>query len=174
MTLAAALTAYAELVGDVLVNDLEQPEPRVLRYHGHAPPAEVQCGDGILSVWWAPSLTPKVSSGDCQGFPVATLHARYVICWKLAEANNDGITLFDASWDRDAALLAEIAEAVTRVLLRLNCPAGEVTDEEKALRALATSGRVTFVQCVPVGALSDTAGVEWVVELGLRAAERTS
>lgn len=176
MSLADALTAYAELVGDVLVNDCEIDAPsRVLRFHGHAPPDDLDCGKGILAVWWAPTITPT-KLGNCEGPPVVTLHARWVRCWKIPEVDNGGVTLYDTSWDADAAELADAAECVSRALIQLSCagPGQSGSQFVRAFLAFAVQGKATFVSAAPVGASGGVAGVEWIVTFGLRAETRTS
>lgn len=179
MSLDAALTAYAELIGDTLVNGCGAPEPsRVLRYHGHGVPDDISCDGtdtGILSVWWD-TMLPGSTRDPCQGVPSVYLHARWVICWKLAQADSGGITLEDATWDTDAALLAAAAECVARALLRLSCgiPPVPVDGEDeavakaRALVTLAQNRKVEFVSAAPVGVSGGIAGVEWTVELRLR------
>lgn len=179
--LSELLTGYANLIGDVIVNrlgltvlsvgqEVPLPAPRVLRYHGHAPPDDLECGDGILSVWWE-SIAPKDTRDPCTGPPVIGLAARYGVCWTLADADEGGITLYDDAWDRDAALLAEIAEGVGRALFRLTCggsgnqPTGDA--QYDALVPLLLQPR--YISTAPTGATSNSAGVIWRIQTGLRA-----
>lgn len=164
--LAAILTAYAEYVGDVLVNTCDAPAPgRVLRYHGHAPPEDLDCdADGYLAVWWeGPALAPRVQGTPCPGPLPVTLAAKWVRCWKIAQADETGITLFDATWDADAATFADAAECVSRALARLAClDADEVEDDSYLGVLLSLLGpRPSFLGVTPTGAGGGAAGLVW-------------
>lgn len=169
MSLGAVLTAFAELVGDSLVNDCGQPVPsRVVRYHGHSIPDDMECSsDGILSVWWNAPIRPKDPTKPCVGYPVATLSARWARCWKLPTVANGGITLWDDEWDGDAAILADTAECVSRALMRLSCLEGSPAPAAtQALLDLVTVPR--FLSASPAGPQGGVAGVVWQIEVGLR------
>lgn len=170
MGLADVLTAYANLVSDVLVNDCGAPLPgRILRYHGPAPD-DMECStDGILSVWWDDlnDSDPK----HCAGVPQVVLGARWVRCWKQAEVDQGTMTLFDETWDADAALFADSAECVARVLMQLACVSkvpGSVNDDK--MRALLDIIRApVFLGARRHGPQSNAAGVDWRLRVGLRA-----
>jgi len=172
MTLAAALTAYAELLADVLVNDCDASMPtRILRYHGGHVPEDIGCSDGLLSVWWEDPLEPLTLGREpCPGFPQVVLAARWAVCWKLADVDADGVTLFDDTWDLDAAVLADAAECVARALMRLACVVDPTDVKALALLAL-TMGRppVLFISATPSPPSGGVATVEWRVRVGLRA-----
>lgn len=169
MTLAALLTAYAEIIGDAIVNDYDWPESgvheidRVLRYHGHAPPEDMECGE-VLAVWWEPpSLT--VETTNCAGPLTVTLAAKYLTCWKIAKVKagpgGSQIQQWDDSWDATAGTLADVAETVARRLVRLQChERGDPIDEfGEAMLALIVRPR--FVGATPTGAAGGAAGVIW-------------
>lgn len=169
MTLGAALTAYAELVGDVLVNDCGEEVPgRVLRYHGHAVPDDIDCSkNGILSVWWEPSIVPLNLGKPCSGFPVVTLSARWVVCWKVADVKPGSISLHDAIWDADAGRLADVAECVARALMGLSCGTPQSDHARALLVLLRGDPKATFVGASPVAPLGGVAGLKWQIKVGL-------
>lgn len=171
--LAAALTAYAELVGDTLVNTCGLPVPkRVLRYHGGPVPDDVGCeGDGILSVWWEYPMTPQEQRPNvpCPGLLDVTLAARWMTCWKVPTVTAQGITLFDATWDTRAAVLADAAECVARVLMRMDCTDVDPNEYVAAVKAGLRSPRLVDVS--PVAPQGGIAGVLWRISGGLRAGE---
>lgn len=164
MTLGALLTAYAEILGDSIVNDAGQSVPeRVLRYHGHAPPEDMECGN-VLAVWWeGPSLT--IDDANCSGPLQVTLAGKYLTCWKIAKVKaapgGATIQLWDDDWDSTSGILADTAEAVSRRLIRLQChERGDPIDEfGEAMMSLIVRPR--FVSAVPSGAAGGAAGVIW-------------
>lgn len=191
MTLSAALTAYANLVSDALVNRCElehrvvasdgtaswEPIPvpsRILRYHGHGVPDDACDGDGTLSVWFEGPIQVGDSRTPCQGPPSVVLVARWVVCWQLPDADGEGITLFDDQWDADSATLADAAECVARELVRLSCrePFPSADPDDALVDALLAVGRKwRFRGANPVGPGGGVAGVEW--RLGVDLYERS-
>jgi hypothetical protein len=176
VALSDVLTGVAEYIGDVLVNDCGMPAPgRVLRYHGHAVPDEVQCDEtGILSVWWEPFLEPRVATGStpCLGYPVVTIAARWVRCWQPPEVDQDGVTLVDPTWDADAAELADAAECVARGLMALDCAPDR--DDPFVAALLEVGRRYRFTGASPAGVGGGVAGVVWRLQLELVERESTS
>jgi hypothetical protein len=172
--LGATLTAYAELVGDLLVNECGQQVPaRVLRYYGHAVPDDANCDGetGWLSVWWDGPMTAP-GAAPCPGPLRVTLAARYMRCWKLPKVTQRSITLEDTHWDVLAAEMADVAECVARGLLRLSCPplpAGPEGEKMRALVAHFARPFTGFVQAVPAEPSGGVFGVRWDLECSLRA-----
>lgn len=172
--LALALTRYAELVAELLINECDQPVPdRVLRYYGHGIPDDQGCGDnGILSVWWDGPGTTAGGQNPCPGAFTATLAARWMRCWKPVEYTNSKTILFDDVWDADSGQLSDAAECVARGLMRLTCipiRESEFDGKLKALADLVAKPTAGFVDARPIGPGGLVAGVEWRVSLGLRA-----
>lgn len=169
--LAEVLTAYAEFVGDRLVNVCGQAVPgRVLRYHGHAPPEDLDCsGNGYLAVWWeGPALVPKDPRSPCPGPLPVTLAAKYVVCWPIAEVDASGITLFDDGWDALAATLADVAECIAGTLAGLTCddsPPSDADEFEVALLGAVRQPR--FLGVTPTGAGGGSAGLVWRLQVVL-------
>lgn len=162
MTLAAALTAWAEFLGDTLVNDCGQPVPsRVLRYHGGPPPEDYGCGNGYLAVWWQAGLGPKERTQQCTGPLTVTLGAKWMVCWKIAKADSKGVTLFDDQWDTDTARLADAAECVARALTRLTCPPPPSTPAALALFATMRQTSLRLVNVDPGRPSGGAASVTW-------------
>lgn len=167
--LASALTAFAELVGDTLVNDCGQPTPtRVLRYHGGPVSEDIGCDNGILSAWWEP-MTPQESRRPCPGGLTVVLAARWVTCWKSPTVTPQGVTLFDATWDARAAVLADAAECVARVLARLDCT--DVAEGSYAAAVLAAMRNPRLVDVDAGGPGGGVANVQWRIEGVLRVDE---
>lgn len=168
--LSGALTAYAEYIADVITNECGRPVPaRLLRYHGHAVPEDLGCDTGVLSVWWN-QLRPQ-GSADCATPLETTLYARYVTCWKILDITREGKTILDdAKQDGDAAVLADVADCVSRALIRLDCaPAADDSETMRSLRAFALSGgKLPFLSGRPIGADGGIAGVEWSSSIRLR------
>lgn len=165
--LGAALTAYAEIVGDAILAAGQPPPERVLRYHGHAPPEDLECGR-VLAVWWeGPALTPA-DQGKCSGPLSVSLAAKYVMCWKPAKVKaNSTILLYDDQWDTDAGTLALVAEVVARRLIRLQChERGDPfdSDYDAAMLDLVRSPR--FVGATPTGPTT-AAGIIWRLQGGI-------
>ena len=176
MALPDVLLLYAQIIADQIINecDLEPPidetKFRLLRYHGHAIPEDIQCTpDGILSVWWE-NITPKAGNTPCPVFPVATLNAKYVTCWKQADVNGKSITVHYDQNDADAERLAWIAECVTRRLLTLVCSeAGQIDPDEWPLdyEFLMMANKPSFLGATPTGAQGGAAGITWRIQVGL-------
>ncbi len=168
--LAEVLTAYAEFVGDRLVNTCGLDEPgRVLRYHGHAPPEDVDCTGSYLAVWWeGPALVPRDGRQPCPGPLPVTLAAKYVQCWRIADVTQDGITLFDDGWDGDAATLADAAECVAAALVGLTCADSVPDDADEFLAALLGAvHQPRFLGVTPSGANGGAAGLVWRLQVVL-------
>lgn len=155
-------TALAEFVGDVLVNDCGRPVPdRVLRYHGTLP-NDCCTDNGVLAVSWN-TITPQGT--ECSAFPQAEVRLRYVVCWPVAEVDERGVTVDDATWDQRAAMLADVADCVTRGLLGLSC-----SDDDPLAQAVAaaTVGRIRFLAAEPITPQGGCAGVQWRLTAGVR------
>lgn len=176
MSLPGLLTAYAEFIGDTLVNDCGRPVPdRVLRYHTRAP--DDLCSEaGSLAVWWdtgTPTVDFPVSAAgrtgpSCARMPMVTLHARYVVCWPAPEDTGDGsqpVLLLDTEWDATAGMLAGVADCVSRYLMRLGCGASRAeqpaTPAGRALMAQVARESFRFVGASPTIPGGTCAGVEW-------------
>lgn len=180
------MTALAEYVGQVLVDECERPAPdRVLRYFGGGVPQDCCTEKGVLSVAWDrgfPSETfPTDASGrarGCASRPIFVLSIYYDVCWNAPEANASGIDLLDSEWDGDAAMLADVAECVARWLIRAEC--GKVTDQNTtddvvtkyaALVSAIHEGcedSFRFREVVPVGPGGSCARLVWRVYAGPR------
>jgi len=165
VSLSETLTAFVEFIDDTLVNTCgaEQPD-RILRYHGHAPPDELECPPaGILSVWWEPGLNPQSTTGPCQSPLSVNLAARWVTCWKLPEVNEQtGVTLYDTTWDARASVLADVAQCVAAALANLSCnpaPPELATAFRSALLDHLSQPR--YQSTSPVGVGGGIAGVLW-------------
>lgn len=174
MSLPDALLLYAQIIADQIINECELDPPideakfRLVRYHGHAIPEDVQCTpDGTLSAWWE-NITPKPGT-ECP-FPVAALNAKYVTCWKQADVTGKPPTMkvFYDQNDADADRLAWIAECVTRRLLTLVCaktfdPDGMPLDHE----FMQMANKPVFLGATPTGAQGGAAGITWRMQIGL-------
>lgn len=168
MALADALTAYAEFVGDTLVNLCGEPVPdRVLRYHNGPVPDEIECSrNGILSVWW----DAPIYAGKCGQPLVVTLGARWSVCWPVPEATPNGVVLADDEWDAQAGRFANVAECVGRALTALGCSDVPPTDKGAAFLAHVISGNLRLSAIRGHGPLGGVAGVGWTVDFPLRSA----
>lgn len=175
MSLPDALLLYAQIIADQIINECELDPPidetkfRLVRYHGHAIPEDVQCTpDGMLSAWWE-NITPKPGTGSCP-FPVATLNAKYVTCWKQADVSAKSITVHYDQNDADADRLAWIAECVTRRLLTLVCSEANQFDPDADpldYQFLQMTNKPVFLGATPTGAQGGAAGIAWRVQVGL-------
>jgi hypothetical protein len=174
---SSLLVVLTELVGDVIVNGdpreplaVSRPVPgRVLRYHGHAPPEDLDCeGGSYLAAWWE-NMVPKSTTLPCPGPPVVTLGIKYVQCWKIAESVGGALTLHDGVWDTDAGTLADLAEDVMRVLTMLSCADGNPTGYEFVDAVVPLISKPRYVSTIAAGAGSGAAGVVWRINAGLRA-----
>lgn len=184
MSLSGLMTALAEYVGDSIVNDCGRPPPdRVLRYHGVLP-HDCCTDNGFLAVNWfteyASTTFPVAATGSgdpCTGLPVAEMRLRYVVCWSEPEVTQQGVTINDeqdATWDVTAGMLAEVADGVSRALLRLTC---DVSVDDLALavvREVGAPSRLRFVACDPITPLGGCAGVQWRLYCGVRSAGAVS
>lgn len=176
MSLPGLLTAYAEYIADVLVNECGRPVPdRLLRYHTRAP--DDLCSDaGSLAVWWDAGVPtnnfPQSAAGaagpPCGVMPMYTLTARYVVCWPAPEDTGDPeqpVELLDTEWDATAAMLAGVADCVTRFLIRLGCTTSRnepwSTPAGRALVAQCARQSFRFTSASPTIPGGTCAGVEW-------------
>lgn len=173
MGLGALLTAYANVISDWIINECDETiEPdamRVLRYHGHPVPDDIQCSPaGLLSVWWEP-LRPK-ASGPCP-VAVVTLDAKFAVCWKVPTVTQKGITLLDPTWDEDAGRLADIAECVTQRLIGLVClEVNQIDGDEDpfGLTFREQADRPSFVDAAAGGPQGGVAWITWRIQTGVR------
>lgn len=180
MTLGLLLTAYEELIADWIINEcdptIDQSKFRMLRYHGHAIPDDIQCSeDGLLSVWWEP-IRPKAPSTPCPGFLVVTLTAKFAVCWKQAEVSPKGITLFDPQWDLDAGRLADIAECVSGRLASIVCTdlSAVPDDDVYAIAFLEHAMAPYYVDTSAGGPQGGVAWITWRMQTGVRRVVPTS
>lgn len=173
MSLSGLLTAVGEYVGDTLVNECGRPAPEVLRYHGTLP-NDCCTDDGVLSVSWEREQAflkfPASSAGaaePCPGLPMVRLIVRYVVCWPVPDVLAESGTVLDyPGWDLRAATLADVADCVTRALIRLQCspPDGPFAD---AVVAAAGRDRFRFVESTPILPGGGCAGVRWHADAGI-------
>jgi hypothetical protein len=184
MSLSGVLTALAEYVGDAIVNDCGRPVPdRVIRYHGTLP-NDCCTDNGFLAVNWQTGFAsvtfPAAATGTadpCRGLPVVEVRLRYVVCWDAPEVTQQGVTVNaeqDARWDADAAMLAEVADGVTRALLRLTC---EISLDPLFVAVMDEVGPkhwLRFVAADPIVPLGGCAGVQWRLYCGVRSAGAVS
>lgn len=177
MSLPDLLTAFANIISDQILNECDLDPPidpakyRVLRYHGHAIPDDMECAPhGILSVWWD-ALRPKnPTNGQCSAFPVVNLNAKFVTCWKAADVGNKSITVHYTQNDSDAARLAWIAECVARRLMDVACAqANSVSEDDDpyAFAFLTLADKPTFLDAAPGGAQGGVAWLNWRVQAGI-------
>ena len=178
MSFSGLLTALAEYVGDVLVNDCGRPIPdRVLRYHGVIP--DDCCTDaGTLAVSWVIGTASSTfgtglaaaPADPCVSMPTYTVAIRYRVCWPLPEAEGP---LLDPQWDETAAMLADTADCVTRALAALACEARSPGDADPLMEAVwAMLSRRQWLRLVDVSAsvpLGGCAGVVWRLLVAPRA-----
>lgn len=179
MSLSGMLTALVEYVGQVIVDECALPAPgRVLRYHGDAP---ADCpADGQLSVSWErlyPTVQFPASSSTarepCAGYPMFVANVLYLRCWKIPEADETGVALEDTRWDADSAILADVAECVSRAIIRLSC-APSVDPFAKAVTDRAPRAAIRLLECTPIMPSGDSAGVRWKAYVGLTGSEPVS
>lgn len=174
MSLSGVLTALLNYAGDVLVNDCGRPAPRVLRYHGIMP--HDCCADpGFLVGSWereyASSTFPNAGATNpapCPGTPVTILILRYVVCWPVPKVSQSGVTLMDDGWDERAAVLADVADCMSRAFMRLQC-GPPAADDEYAVALMAATGRerLRLIEATPIAALGGCAGVQWRLYAGV-------
>jgi len=165
------MTALAEYVGDVLVNDCGQPVPdRVLRYHGTLP--DDCCTEpGVLAVSWSegraatefPTSAASMKNDPCASIPIYTITIRYRVCWPVPDVDESGVQLLDAEWDATAAMLADVADCVARGLLLLKCgaPTAPVDPLVAAVLDQVARGWLRFVDVSPSVPAGGCAGVLW-------------
>jgi len=183
MSLSGLMTALAEYVGDALVNDVGRPPPdRILRYHGLLP-HDCCTDNGFLAVNWQQefvSMTFPVqatgSADNCSGRPVAEIRLRYVVCWEAPAAGPGGVVVSDEQdtrWDTTAGMLAEVADGVTRALLRVTC---DLPTDELGRAVVEACGRgwLRFVSADPILPDGTCAGVQWRLYCGVRSAGAVS
>lgn len=174
MSLSGVLTALIEYVGQVLVDDCGRPTPRVLRYHG-VMPHDCCTDDGFLVGSWerlypSTSFPNQTATGavPCPGIPVAVLNLRYVVCWPVPPVSENGVTLIDDAWDAQAAMLADVADCVTRGLMRALCAPPPVTDPLATALMLAVGrDRLRLIEATPIPAQGGCAGVQWRLYSGV-------
>lgn len=181
MSLANVMTRVAEFVGDQLVNTCERPAPdRVLRYHGTLP--HDCCSDrGFLVVNFEreyPSTqfpSPAANNATpCQGLPVAVLVVRYVVCWPLPDVDANGVRPIDDAWDAKAAVLADVADCITRAFMTLACKPDLTDPFVEALIEATGHEKVRLIETVPIVPLGGCAGVQWRIYCGVRPADTPS
>lgn len=173
--LADLLTAWAEFLGDRLVNVCGQDAPdRVLRYHGGPPPDDAGC-DNVLSVWWDPPLTLTGTSREqpCGGPLTATIGARWTRCWKIPEASKSGLIRDDVRWDADAAILADVAECVASEIVGLQCAPKTGNADPFVQAVLDRIASLSFAGANPYGPGGGSAGVLWRATVKIRATSRS-
>lgn len=186
MSLDAIMTALAEYVQQVLVDECDRPAPdRVLRYFGHGVPQDCCTEAGVLSVAWDrgfPSESfPTDAAGrqkECSASPTYALSIFYDTCWKAPEVDVSGVGLIDSTWDADAAMLARTADCVARWLLRFSCgkvnedtTTEDVVEKADALAATLSAGcseSFAFREVVPIGPGGSCARLIWRVYAGPR------
>lgn len=170
MSLSGLMTAMAEYVGDVLVNDCGRPVPdRMLRYHGTIP--DDCCSEaGTLAVSWAdgraasefPSSSANLKNDPCLSLPIYTLTVRYRVCWPVPDVDEGGVQLLDAEWDETAAMLADTADCVARELAALSCAGAARNDPfVAAILAQVSRGWLRYVDVAPSVPTGGCAGVLW-------------
>lgn len=179
MSLSSLMTAMVELVGDVLVNEcgVEAPD-RVLRYHGVLP--DDCCSEkGTLGISWesdypSSSFPNQNPTDPCVGGPVALLAIRWKTCWPVPDVSPAGVRLIDDQWDAKAAVIADVADCVTRAIIRLGCDPD--LEDPFVLAVLEHTGRkqVRLIAATPVPALGGCAGVLWRLYARVRTAEVVS
>lgn len=172
MSLSMLMTAIAEYVGDVLVNDCRVPVPdRVLRYHGPIP-ADCCTENGVLAVSWNdgyatqefPANAANAKAAPCSAVPLYSLSIRYRTCWPVPDVDTNGVQLIDPEWDTAAALLADVADCVARALVALSCDQqqGVVLDPfVRAVHEQVVRGWLRFTDVSPILPLGGCAGVLW-------------
>lgn len=175
MSLSAVLTAVAEYVSAAVV-DADRPEPdRVLRYHGELP-HHCCTENGLVAVNWtteSPYKTFPLASGGnsndpCPGRPMVTIQAKYVVCWPALQVSSTGIVLADDDWDTRSAMLADVADSVTRALLHLSCEPDLGDSLVAAVLDATGRDRCRFVDAVPITPQGLCAGVRWRLYAGVR------
>lgn len=167
MSLATLETALVEYVADVLVNDCGRPVPdHVLRYHDELP--HYCCTDnGVLAINWTIETMvgtfPNGAQRDpCAGMPQATLNIKYVVCWPALEMIDGAVVMNVEEWDERAAMLADVADCVSRALVALRCGAQHEPVDEYVQAVLDESGRrVLFVDATPMPIRGLCTGVRW-------------
>lgn len=184
MSLSGLLTGLVEYIGDVIVNDcgVEAPE-RALRYHGARGMPQDCCTDKgyLVAGWdseWGSKSFPRRNSDprECAIRPAVQITVRYVVCWPIPDLGDGGIRPLDAEWDAKAATLADLADCVTRALIRLSCNKIDADHRElaDAVLELVNTDQLTYVETSPIDPAGGCAGVLWRVYAGPRQAEPTS
>jgi hypothetical protein len=170
VSLGMLMTGIVEYVGDVIVNDCGRPVPdRMLRYHGTIP-SDCCPANGLLAVNWGDGRASESfgsSSGTqqndpCAARPVYQIQLRYKTCWPVPDADQSGVVLIDPEWDETAAMLADVADCVTRALIALTC--GAVSDAFTRAVRDQTAGRwLRYAATTPILPLGGCAGVLWTL-----------
>ena len=178
MSLAELETALVEFVGDALVNDCNRPVPdRVLRYHGTLP-NDCCTDNGTLAISWSrlflSSRFPSAATAPddvCGGNMVAEVRLRYVVCWPVPEIDENGVVIIDDEWDTRAAMLADVADCVSRQLVGLSCePLVGDPYVDGVLAATVASGKwLRLVDVEPLPPQGGCAGVQWRLYCGVKA-----
>lgn len=181
MSLSTLETAVVEYVSDVLQVECGRPAPdRILRYHTDLPD-DCCSDDGTLAVSWAeehPSSTFPNSSAaaqqPCPGIPVVTLRVQYVVCWPAPQADASGVQLRDADWDETSAMLADVADNVSRALMRLSCDPDRNDPLVAAVLTEVPRNWVRFVDVTPRRPQGGCAGIIWRLYAGIRSGAEAS
>jgi hypothetical protein len=169
------MTALADYVAETIQVDAAQPPvDRVLRYQGGPAPDDCCTDNGILSVWHEklyPTIIfpiPLTFSGQMDGgLPVAVIGMRYAVCWNPAQVDANGhVIIDDTDWDRDAARLALVDEAVCDALLRLSCATHGDTLWQAVVGEVACSA-FRFRDSLVSKPTGGCAAVQWHVVAGL-------
>lgn len=180
MSSSALMTALLEYVGDVMVNEcgLDPGPERVLRYHGaRGMPQDCCSEDGYLVASWArewgSANFPNQARGEngCSALPALQYELRYVVCWPVPPVSTSGVQPIDDRWDEKAAELADVADCVSRALIRLACSTVADDPLRDAVLEQVRCNQFTFVEAVPIDPGGSCAGVLWRVYAGLRSAE---
>lgn len=184
MGVSALMTALVELVGDVLVNDVLLPAPdRALRYYGLTMPKDCCTENGYLVATWAdgrastkfPASAASQQDDLCSAKLVTTISVRWVRCWPVPQATEDGLLLTpeqDAEWDRVSALLTDAAEIVARNLISLECVNPLDPDLDSFVKAVvdevAPLRWLRFLDVAPIVPDGGCAGVLWRLQAAAR------
>ena len=158
MSLPDVLTKFAEIIADEIlhecVDDIDEAKFRMIRYHGHAIPDDIQCSpDGLLSVWWTDMRPKNLTNGQCPLYPTVILHAKFAVCWKDPDVKSKSIHVFYEQNDADSARLAWIAECVSHRLMDLTCENGAVTedDDPTGFEFLTLTDKPSYLDASPGG-----------------------
>lgn len=173
MSLATLMTALVEYAADVIQNDCDRPAPdRVLRYHNDLP--HFCCTDnGVVSISWAnlygSQSFPANNQGDpCGAMLVTTIALKYLWCYPVVDRRSWATDENFALFDERAAVLADVAECVTRGLLTLSCDPDLGDPYVAAVVAAAGQKRVRLIEAAPLAVLGGCTGVRWRLYAGVR------